>query len=80
MFYLLGYKFIHNSTTSSRGVGILVKREIWDCFNIINIVRDLDNNYILNDVDYNGIRFTGGSVYGANTNEGLPCMIPYSKK
>jgi exonuclease III len=32
----------------------------------------VENNFILIDVDYNGIRFTAGSVYGANTNEGLP--------
>jgi hypothetical protein len=72
MFYLLGYKFIHNSKTSNRGVGILIKREIFEGFEIKNTVRDVENNFILIDVDYNGIRFTAGSVYGANTNEGLP--------
>ncbi len=80
MFYLLGYKFIHNSTTSNRGVGILVKREFLEGFKIINTVRDSENNFILIDVDYNGIRFTAGSVYGANTNEGLPMYDSLQQK
>ncbi len=76
----MGYKFIHNSTTSNRGVGILVKRELLNCFNKLNTVRDIENNYILIDVDYNGFRFTAGSVYGANTNEGLPMYDSLQQK
>ena len=77
---MLGYKFIHNSTTSNRGVGILIKRELLNCFNILNTVKDIENNYILIDVEYNGSRFTAGSVYGANTNEGLPMYDSLQEK
>ena len=76
----MGYKFIHNSTTSNRGVGILIKRELLNCFNILNTVKDIENNYILIDVEYNGSRFTAGSVYGANTNEGLPMYDSLQEK
>ncbi len=61
-------------------MGILIKRELLNCFNILNTVRDTENNYILIDVDYNGFRFTVGSVYGANTNEGLPMYNSLQQK
>jgi hypothetical protein len=32
---------------------------------------DTDGNYILIDIEYKNIRYTLGSVYGANTNEGI---------
>ncbi len=70
-FYFMGYKFIHNSPTSSRGVGILVKRNLLDKLNIVNIIRDREGNYILIDVDYHNNRYTFGSIYGVNTNEGI---------
>ena len=70
-FYFMGYKFIHNSPTSARGVGILVKRNLLDKFNIVNTIRDREGNYILIDVDYHNNRYTFGSIYGANTNEGI---------
>jgi hypothetical protein len=38
---------------------------------IVNTVRDTDGNYILIDIEYKNNRYTLGSVYGANTNEGI---------
>jgi len=70
-FYFRGYKFIHNSPVSSRGVGILVKRTVLEKVSIVNTVRDTDGNYILIDIEYKNNRYTLGSVYGANTNEGI---------
>ncbi len=67
----MGYKFIHNSPTSSRGVGILLKKSLLDNLNILNTVRDREGNYILIDVEYRNERYTFGSIYGANTNEGI---------
>ncbi len=45
--HLMGYKFIHNSPTSSRGVGILIKKSALDNLVIHNILRDRDGNFIL---------------------------------
>jgi len=69
--YFRGYKFIHNSPTSLRGVGILIKKEVFDSSTIFSTIRDRDGNYILLDIEYNNHRITVGSIYGANTNEGI---------
>jgi len=69
----MGYKFIHNSPTSSRGVGILIKKSALDNLVIHNILRDSDGNFILLDIEHFSKRYTIGSVYGCNTNEGLTC-------
>ena len=70
-FYLLGYKFIHNSPLSNRGVGILLKKKVLDNLTVVNTIRDLEGNYILLDIEYKSVKYTIGSVYGANTNEGI---------
>ncbi len=45
MFFFHGYKLIHNSTLPSRGVGILIKRGIFDNdLEILNTVRTVDCN------------------------------------
>jgi hypothetical protein len=48
---------------------------------IINMVRDTEGNFILIDVEHKNSRFTLGSVYRANTNEGIHtvCMICFNK-
>jgi hypothetical protein len=76
-FYLLGYKFIHNSPLSNRGVGILLKKKTLDNLTIVNTVRDLEGNYILLDIEYKSAKYTVGSVYGANTCENLSLTDPY---
>jgi exonuclease III len=68
---LLGYKFIHNSPLSNRGVGILIKKKTLENLHILNTVRDLEGNHILLDIEYKSVKYTIGSVYGANTNEGI---------
>jgi exonuclease III len=70
-FYLLGYKLIHNSPLSNRGVGILIKKKTLDNLHILNTVRDLEGNHILLDIEYKSVKYTIGSIYGANTNEGI---------
>jgi len=70
-FYLHGYKFIHNSTISSRGVGILIHRKVLDNIIVHSINRDVNCNYILLDIEFKTDRYTIGSVYGANTNDGV---------
>ena len=70
-FYLHGYKFIHNSTISSRGVGILIHRKVLDNIIVYSINRDVNCNYILLDIEFKTDRYTIGSVYGANTNDGF---------
>jgi exonuclease III len=60
-----GYSFIHNSTTNSRGVGILISNKLQAT--IHNTYRDLDCNLLIIDVTIAGKRFILGSVYGPNT-------------
>jgi exonuclease III len=70
-FYLHGYKFIHNSKISSRGVGILINRKILDVVTIHSVNRDINCNYLLVDIEFPSGKYTIGSVYGANTNDGI---------
>jgi len=67
----MGYKFIYNSPTASRGVGILIKKTALENLIIHNTVRDTEGNFILLDVEHFSRRYTIGSVYGCNTNEGI---------
>ena len=60
-----GYHFYHNSKISSRGVGILINKQIK--FNIIEISRDEEYNFILLKINIEGSEFIIGSVYGPNT-------------
>jgi hypothetical protein len=68
---MLGYKFIHNSPNSNRGVGILINKKAMEKLSILSMVRDLKGNHILIDIEHKLLRYTTGSVYGANTNEGI---------
>ncbi len=38
---------------------------------LLNTVRDFEGNHILLDIEYKSVKYTIGSVYGANTNEGI---------
>ncbi len=66
-FKLKGYDFIHNSKSSSRGVGILIQS--CKSYTIHNRSLDFNDNYILLDMSMDGFRFTIGSVYGPNRDE-----------
>jgi hypothetical protein len=61
-FFLRGYKFFHNSVTSSRGVGILLNRKVAENIAISNIVRDTDCNYMLLDVEYKEKKYIWGAI------------------
>jgi hypothetical protein len=49
----------------------LIKKTSLEKISILNTVRDTEGNFILIDIEHNNSRFTLGSVYGANTNEGI---------
>ena len=66
-----GYSFIHNSKNSLRGVGILIKEKIYQQMIIHRRYKDEGGNILLLDIEYKQKRFTVGSVYGCNTNEGI---------
>jgi exonuclease III len=66
-FLLKGYKFIYNSKSSSRGVGILLKSSL--VYIIHNTLHDFDDNYLLLDISIDNYRFVLGSVYGPNRDE-----------
>jgi exonuclease III len=63
-FLLRGYNFIHNSRENSRGVGILLSKNL--NYSIHNEYRDIDGNILLIDITINGSRVTVGSLYGPN--------------
>jgi exonuclease III len=85
----LGYKMHHNSTTNSRGVAILFSNRLDT--EILDTVRDTDENILLLRIRINGIDLIVGSVYGPNTDtcdeffnkikntvrawSGIPCIL-----
>jgi exonuclease III len=70
--FLLGYKMYANAKHSSRGVGILIHKNIKnEKFVIHNEKTDLEGNYILLDVTIHGKRYTIGAVYGPNYDDQL---------
>ena len=66
-FKLKGYDFIHNSKSSSRGVGILINNNT--SYTILNKTVDFYDNYILLHVCVNDYQFIIGAVYGPNRDE-----------
>ena len=67
-----GYKLFHNSKTSSRGVGILVSKNITDLgFNILTQINRDDNNSLLLHVEIKGKQYILGAVYGPNHDDEL---------
>jgi len=65
--FLKGYKLIHNSTNSLRGVGILIKKKFSDeGFKIVNIERSADCNIICAHVEISGQSLVLCSIYGPN--------------
>ena len=62
-----GYTLYHNSRKSSRGVGILISRKIKHT--VIRRVIDEDDNILLLDIDFTGISFTLGTIYGPNEDD-----------
>ena len=66
MFQFNSYKFIHNSTTSSRGVGFLVKKNIWEKLQLIERVDNEDGNFLLIHITLHGRPLLLGSIYGPN--------------
>jgi len=67
-FFLNGYKFFHNSTTSLRGVGILVNKSVFSkaSFKILNVERSEDGNILCMHLELNGTKFLICAVYGPN--------------
>ena len=66
-FFLKGYKFYHNSILPSRGVGILIHKNIYDSnFQILESSQGIDCNYLILHVEYNSRQFILCSLYGPN--------------
>ena len=61
------YKLYHNLRKSSRGVGILISRNLDHL--VRGTVTNSGDNFLLLDVDLKGVRFTIGSVYGLNEDD-----------
>jgi hypothetical protein len=57
-FAFRGYNFIHNSTTNSRGVGILISNKLQAIIHRTHI--DMDGNILIIDVTIGGKRITIG--------------------
>ena len=67
--FILGYDIIVNSKTSLRGVCILYKKSL--NLEVLDILRDEDNNLILCKFWQNNNIFIVGSIYGTNDNNPL---------
>jgi exonuclease III len=63
----LGYEFFHNSTTSTRGVGILIKKNKFK--SVVAKTHDVNNNFLLLKVELEHGICLLGSVYGPNEND-----------
>ena len=61
-----GYKLIHNSCTSSRGVGILVKKQTYEKLTILRIIRSEDSNFIILHVLIKNVYAALCAIYGPN--------------
>ncbi len=65
---LHGYKFIHNSTYSSRGVGILIKRSL--NYSLIDQKKDDEGNFLLLKIRLRNLPdLVIGSIYGPNRDD-----------
>jgi hypothetical protein len=67
IFFQRGYKFLHNSKRSSRGVGILIKLNL--TIQILDTYTDLLDNIILIVASLNSNEIMFSSIYGPNRNE-----------
>jgi exonuclease III len=83
------YKMYHNSTKNSRGTAILISNRL--DHEIVETVKDNDENLLLIRVRINGIELGIGSIYGPNDNacdgffstikdtvrgwNGIPCIL-----
>jgi exonuclease III len=66
-FFNVGYKFLHNSSKSSRGVGILIKNELkWI---VMDEKKDENCNYLLTKINTGAAFWVFGAVYGPNGND-----------
>jgi exonuclease III len=68
-FEMASYYFYHNSTISSRGVGIVISKKLNTIVSERDIIRDPECNFILKKIQIKGIRITIGSIYGPNHND-----------
>jgi exonuclease III len=62
----MAYEFLHNSSKSKRGVGILISAKLG--FVVQKTYRDPDNNVLGLVVESNGVKILLISVYGPNNN------------
>jgi len=65
-FFFNGYKLLHNSNSSSRGVGILIKKQIYEKLTILRVKRSEDNNFIILHVSIKNCEVVFCAVYGPN--------------
>ena len=71
-FLFLGYDFFHNSLTSNRGVGILIRSQLGAI--VTGSDSDPDGNYLILNVSLGELELTIGSIYGPNINENIPVL------
>ena len=69
-FLFLGYEFFHNSLTSNRGVGILIRSQLGAV--VGGTDSDPEGNFLILNVTVGDTEFTIGSVYGPNINDNIP--------
>jgi len=66
-FLFNGYKLVHNSSLSNRGVGILFKKDFNDTnLSVIRTIKDTDCNSLILHVRINNHELVLASIYGPN--------------
>ena len=63
------YKFIHNSSRSSRGVGLLISSKL--DYDILDTFRDESENILGIHINVNSHRLLFVSIYGPNSNDNI---------
>jgi len=65
-FFFNGYKFLHNSQSSIRGVGILIKKNVFEKLQILNRVDSACGNFMVLHINFNNTELVLCPIYGPN--------------
>jgi len=61
-----GYTLLYNSPNSQRGVGILIKKNVWESITILEKFESEDGNILILQIRIKETVFVIGSIYGPN--------------
>ena len=79
-FWFNGYKLLHNSPTSIRGVGILIKKAMWEKIGVIERYETDDGNALALNLSLQNKFFVLCSIHGPNRDNELAFYDVLSNK